>query len=71
MLSGVYVAKVTGTKTVASAPFDVLVPQVHGTLAVPVHGYIGSSAPVVGTMGYVSFIGGDKSWPVWIGERGV
>lgn len=62
---GLYEAKVK-QKDEAAESIVLLVPQVFGTSEVPCIHWTGS--PEAGDMGFVAFIGGDPTWPVWISK---
>lgn len=61
--AGVYEARVIGT---LDGDLVVVIPQVWGEDSVPLAGTAGS-VPVIGDMGYVSFISGEREYPVWMG----
>jgi hypothetical protein len=64
---GVYEALV---KSSQGEEIALLIPQVFGVNECPCDRWVGS-APPPGTRGFVSFIGGDPAWPVWLGAEGI
>lgn len=66
LLVGVFKAKYLRTE---GGDIFVQVPQVFGEEQVPVESFVGAT-PAPGALGFVSFIGGDASYPVWVGAVG-
>ncbi len=64
-MDAIYRAKVSSH--VANGGIEVLIPQVYQELPVPLADYIGPK-PTVGSMGFVAFLSGEVSWPVWLGS---
>lgn len=60
---GVYVARCTGH---SGSQVNVLIPQVFADVQVPLHLWVGDT-PQPQTTGIVSFVGGDPTYPVWLG----
>lgn len=62
---GVYLARCVDS---SAASVQLLIPQLFGDIQIPITDWVGSQ-PVSQTFGFVSFLGGDPAYPVWLGER--
>lgn len=62
-LPGVYEAKVTSSSPTS---LTLLIPQAFRDQQVPCTHWVGG-VPATNVRGFVSFIGGDPAWPVWLG----
>ena len=65
--SGAFVAQVSGVDP-NNGLLTVLIPQVFQGTGVVMDKWVGRR-PVPGEQGYVVFINGDSTWPVWIGSQ--
>lgn len=67
MHDGVYIARVVASDD-SGAP-RVLIPQVFADTIVPLHRWVGDR-PASLVNGIVAFVGGDPTYPVWLGATG-
>jgi hypothetical protein len=63
--AGIYEAKAVST---LDGDILVVIPQVWGEESVPLAGSAGMQ-PSIGSKGYVSFISGEREYPVWMGDE--
>ena len=61
---GVYEAQVVAD---SGNILRLVVPQVFGETQITCSKWLGPVRPTSSQRGYVSFLGGDAAWPVWLG----